>query len=345
MKQLQGSGVWFPAVRTGTGTDVFTERLVEGLRQKGIQADICWLPLHAEYAAWSVPALRPPDWAAVVHVNTWFHPRLLPRHLPVVATLHHAVHDPRVQPYKSLSRRLYHRHWMAPVERRLLERVDAAVAVSQFAARSARSALINTPFRVIHNGVDVSRFSPMQRSAQRHVFRLLYVGAWRRLKGVDLLEAVMRELGPCYELHYTGGGNTHRSPGSFPANMHDIGRLDEAGVIQAMREADALLFPSRSEGLGLVAIEAMACALPVIACNNSALPEVVQHGVTGLLVEVDNVTGLVDAARRLRADPRLRAALSDAARRRAVECFDVGGMIDAYVRTYEDVTGARRETS
>ena len=42
--------VWFPAVRAGTGTDVFTERLVEGLNKRGIRAEITWLPLRAEYA-------------------------------------------------------------------------------------------------------------------------------------------------------------------------------------------------------------------------------------------------------------------------------------------------------
>lgn len=41
--------VWFLAIRTGTGTDVFTERLVEGLRKRGIRAEITWLPLRAEY--------------------------------------------------------------------------------------------------------------------------------------------------------------------------------------------------------------------------------------------------------------------------------------------------------
>ena len=41
--------IWFPAIRTHTGTDVFTERLVEGLNKQGIKAEITWLPLRAEY--------------------------------------------------------------------------------------------------------------------------------------------------------------------------------------------------------------------------------------------------------------------------------------------------------
>src|SRR5690606_37236266 len=46
-------GVWFPAIRSGTGTDVFTERLAEGLESAGIRTAIDWMPLRAEYAPWT----------------------------------------------------------------------------------------------------------------------------------------------------------------------------------------------------------------------------------------------------------------------------------------------------
>ncbi len=52
--------IWFPTVRTGTGTDVFTERLVKGLNEQGIKAEITWLPLRAEYAPWTKPSSGPP---------------------------------------------------------------------------------------------------------------------------------------------------------------------------------------------------------------------------------------------------------------------------------------------
>ena len=54
--------IWFPAVRTGTGTDVFTERLVAGLIARGIRAEITWLPLRAEYALKRQPKARKLDW-------------------------------------------------------------------------------------------------------------------------------------------------------------------------------------------------------------------------------------------------------------------------------------------
>lgn len=86
--------VWFPAVRAHSGADVFTERLAEGLRARGIRAEITWLPLRAEYAPWSVPVPKPPAWANIVHTNSWLHPRFLPPSFPVITTLHSCVHDP-----------------------------------------------------------------------------------------------------------------------------------------------------------------------------------------------------------------------------------------------------------
>ena len=71
MNKNNEPAIWFPTVRTGTGTDVFTERLVEGLNQRGIRAEISWLPLRAEYAPWTVAVPKPPEWATVAHVNTW----------------------------------------------------------------------------------------------------------------------------------------------------------------------------------------------------------------------------------------------------------------------------------
>ncbi len=328
--------VWFPTIRAHTGTDVFTERLAEGLEKRGIRTAINWLPLRSEYAPWTVAIPPPPAWATLAHINTCMHTRFLPKHLPVVATLHHSVHAPALHGHKPLAQTLYHRHWIAPNERRVLRHANCVTAVSQFVADTAQQVLLNVPIRVIHNGVDTGLFVPgtNQRGTGRP-FKLLYVGSWIARKGVDLLAPIMRELGNSFELFYTGGPTAIAYKPHMPQNMHDIGRLQgDKAVVAAMQDADALLLPSRSEGFGLVAAEAMACGLPVIATDCSSIAEIVEDGMTGLLCPKDDIPAFVAAVRELAMDATLRARLVSAGRHRAISCFSSEAMLDKYVQAY-----------
>lgn len=335
--------VWFPTVRTGTGTDVFTERLVVGLRQRDIRAEITWLPLRAEYAPWTVPIPQPPESATVVHVNTWLHPRFLPANLPVVATIHHSMHHPDARAHKGLLRSLYHRHWIAPNERRVLRRANHVVAVSQFVANTAKQALVNVPMQVIYNGVDTETFRPGCRQRQPdEPFRLLYVGGWKALKGVDMLAPIMRELGNGFELRYTGGKAAERERPSMPHNMYDIGRLhDGAAVAAAMNDSDALLFPSRSEGFGLVVAEAMACGLPTVAARSTALIELIDDGETGFLCTPDDVMAFVNGVRSLAKNQECVTAMKNMARNQVMAKFSDQRVIFSYLELYQSLLSSR----
>lgn len=335
MSEQTAPAIWFPAVRTGTGTDVFTERLVAGLQARGLRAEITWLPLRAEYAPWTVPVPPLPAWATVCHINTWLHPRFIPEQLPVVATLHHAIHDPALRPYKGWLRAMYHKWWIAPIERRVLHRADRVVAVSRFVADMARRTLCDMPMQVIYNGIDTDLFRPGNRERQPgEPFRLLYVGSWMSRKGVDLLAPIMRELGDGFELHYTGGSAAEKDKAGMPHNMHDIGRLSLPQVVEAMQNADAFLFPSRSEGFGLVAAEAMACGLPVFATRSASLIEVLAEGRAGILCPPDDVGAFVAAAKALDLDTQGVGRLKQVARAWVVEQFSYDAMIESHIRLY-----------
>lgn len=336
-------GVWFPAIRTGTGTDVFTRRLCDGLNARGVRAHITWLPPRAEYLPHTVTVPDPPAWASVAHVNTWLHSRFLPETLPVVATVHHAIHDPDLRRYKGFLQGMYHRRWIVPIESRVMRRADQVVAVSGFAAQMARQTLHDANIKVVHNGVDVSHAADDRRGLVQHQpFRLLYVGAWRKMKGVDLLAPIMRELGDRFLLRYTGGPSARKSRAVMPSNTIDIGRLSGEQVKAAMTDADALLLPSRSEGFGLVAIEAMSCGLPVIAGDGTSLTELIVDGRTGILCARDDVTGFVSAVRRLADSAQLASSIASAAREVALSRFGLKSMVDAYVAIYRDVIRKER---
>lgn len=335
MSEQQEPAVWFPTVRTGSGSEVFTVRLVDELKNRGLRAEITWLPLRAEFAPWTVPIPGPPAWANVAHVNTWLHPRFLPKRMPVVATLHHSIHHPDLKPYKGRLRSVYHDRWIVPIERRTMCRASKVVAVSLFAAETARRTLVDRPIQVIHNGVDVKRFKPPIHRPRRRPFRLLYVGKWVPLKGVDLLAPIMRNLGDGFELHYTGGSVATSNHVERPSNMHDLGKLrGAAAVIEAMQDADAFLFPSRTEGFPLAAIEALACGLPIIATRGSSLEEAVEDGVSGLLCAQGDVAAMAAACRKLTSDPEACALMATAARARALRYFAMDQMVEAYIQVY-----------
>ncbi len=325
--------VWFPAVRCGSGTDVFTERLCQALNARGIRAEITWLPHRAEYAPWSVKAPKAPFWANVVHINSWLPRRFSPANLPLVVTLHSCVHDPALTPYKSYLQALYHRHWIMPIERANMARASCLVAVSHYTARQAERAFGVRNIEVIYNGIDRKCFRPVPRERPNRPFRLLYVGNWTKRKGVDLLAPILERLGDGFVLYYTADRQGRDRGYRLPPNCLCLGRLSGNELVRAYQEADALLFPSRLEGLPLTVMEAMACGLAVIAAACSSLPEVVQDGASGMLCPRDDVDAFAAACQRLAQDvvvwKRLRVGAGAQAARLA---FDA--MVDAYVDIY-----------
>ena len=108
-------------------------------------------------------------------------------------------------------------------------------------------------------------------------------------------------------------------------------------LIAAYQQADALLFPSRLEGLPLTVLEAQACGLPVIAARASSLPEVVEEGVTGLLCSQNDIQAFVDTARQLAGEFDLWLGMRTAARQRTENRFCLDAMVDRYSDLYRSI--------
>ena len=100
-----------------------------------------------------------------------------------------------------------------------------------------------------------------------------------------MLPIIMKELGDDFALYYTGGVAAKKDRASMPSNMDDLGKLDQQQVIKEMQKADAFLFPSRSEGLPLVVLEALACGLTTIAFQGTAVEEIIDHEINGYLAK------------------------------------------------------------
>jgi glycosyltransferase involved in cell wall biosynthesis len=211
------------------------------------------------------------------------------------------------------------------LERNLARWCDVVVCISGHEVRAA--AEIGIPAEKL---VQVSNGIP--REAPRTTLRLvgaqwpegkrrvLFVGRFDRQKGTDLLVAALAELQDsafCYLVGDTVLGDADQE--ALPANARATGWLSAAELQAYYHSADVLVAPSRWEGFGLTAAEAMRAGLPVIASRVGGLSEIVEDGVTGVLIPPDDKRALVNALRET-SDDRL-AAMGRAGRQRFLRHF------------------------
>ncbi|HUR17788.1 MAG TPA: glycosyltransferase family 1 protein [Acidimicrobiales bacterium] len=126
--------------------------------------------------------------------------------------------------------------------------------------------------------------------------------------------------------------------GNVEHEVEFLGHVEGPPLDELYRNATVVVFPSRLEGFGLPALEAMARGVPVIASNRTALPEVV--GDAGLLVDPDDAQELADRLAEVASDPDLRERLSAAGRRRADE-LSWDRAARSYIRLFERVAAGK----
>jgi glycosyltransferase involved in cell wall biosynthesis len=171
-----------------------------------------------------------------------------------------------------------------------------------------------------HRGIDTERFRPTLRDpAMRERlsgghpedFVALYVGRISKEKGIGHLREPLATM-PGVRLALVGGGPEFEQIRALYAGTPTVftGYLDGDDLVAAFASADALIFPSTNETFGLVALEAMACGLPVIATLSGGLVDILQDGVNGLIYDPHNLRTLADRVRQLQQSPALRAELS-----------------------------------
>jgi glycosyltransferase involved in cell wall biosynthesis len=111
--------------------------------------------------------------------------------------------------------------------------------------------------------------------------------------------------------------------------------IPHSELMQIVQAADMFIIASKFEGFGLAPAEAMALAKPVIATRVGGLTDLIEDGVSGLLVPPEDAASLADGIAQLMAKPALRERLGQAGRKRIETCFSVDVIADRYVRYYE----------
>lgn len=190
---------------------------------------------------------------------------------------------------------------------------------------------------VIHCGVDPGTFHP---AAQRPAgpLRIVAVGTLHEVKGqIHLIEACRRlvERGIDLRCRFIGDGpdrdglQARLDALGLSDQVTLAGRMTSDAVAAELAASDVLVAPSvptrggKREGIPVVLMEAMASGLPVVASRLSGIPELVTHGVSGLLVPPGDDAALADALGTLAADSDLRARLGAAGRDTVIREFDI----------------------
>ncbi len=224
------------------------------------------------------------------------------------------------------------------------------LAVSQAVADTLTAAgLPNEKIQVVPNGVALAAFDPPDTTdirAQYHIPNtaplIVAIGRLSHEKGFDLLLAafatVCNEL-PDAHLLIAGDGpelETLRALASeFNVACHFVGRVDN--VVPILRAADVVAVPSRQEGQGIVALEAMASRKPVVAAQVGGLAETIVPDITGLFFPPENVSALAENLTMLLQAPARCREMGLQGRRRVEQLYTLERMINNIATVYDNI--------
>ena len=258
----------------------------------------------------------------------------------LVVTFHNYYLDTEMLAAASPAQRVFYKSLMASAVRSSLSRAKWVTAVSRFTAdKVARHHDLGERLVLIRNGVDTGLFSPAERDTGQPV-RVLFAGNPTRRKGAGHLAALAEALPDDAVLQYTVGlRDSATGVVAESEKLVAIPRRTHEEMPELYRQADILFFPTRREGLSLVALEAMACGLPVVATRCSSMPELVDHGKGGFLFEMDNRSQMLDYLTRLVKDPGLRKEMGNYNREKVLEQFPMNKMVEGYRQIFSSCDG------
>ena len=267
--------------------------------------------------------------------------------LPSVITMHGG--DVYVNPAQGYD--FPTRWYVRPALRWTLRHAGALTAITDDCRQHAlRAGAPDESLHLVFNGTDLRRFSPSpDRSAVDPRFGPHMIFACRQLfprKGIRFLIEAAARIKPRFpDLKVVVAGDGFERPEliqlaetlGIGADVTFLGWVANSELPPYYRAAALSVIPSLEEGFGIPAAEAMGCETAVVASDAGGLPEVVEHGVTGLIVPRGDSAALADAMGVLLADPIRRAQMGRAGRERALRYFDWDRTAEQFERIYADV--------
>ncbi|WP_390592063.1 glycosyltransferase family 4 protein [Simiduia litorea] len=274
----------------------------------------------------------------IVHDNqclAWGLLDIQKRGLPVVATVHHPITrdlEIKLAAEDNWGMRLLIKRWhyFLKMQKRVVQKLNHIVTVSEQSRQDIAQAFERpvASINLMHNGIDTEVFKP-NPAINKQAYKIISTAsADQPLKGLRFLLQAIANLKTHYpeitltvigKLH--AGGDTEKLLQKLALEKHVnfISGITTAELVDQYNSAQVAVVPSLYEGFGLPAGEAMACALPLVATDGGAIPEVV--GDAALSVPAGDAMAITQALSQLFDKPALRQMLSEKARRRIEENF------------------------
>jgi len=238
-----------------------------------------------------------------------------------------------------------------PVTRYSIEQSDGVTAISNYLKqRTLQEFDIRHPIEVIYNFVNCDTYKRDPKAAERRgEFAgkderiLVHVSNFRPVKRIgDVIEIFDRVQKQVPSRLLLMGDGPERSRAEWLVNkkglrkkVEFLGKVDR--VNQKLSVADLMLMPSELESFGLAALEAMACEVPAVATSVGGVPEVIDHGISGFLAQVGDVSTMAQDAIAILSDEKRLREMGVRARWEAQSRFCATKIIPEYEQFYERV--------
>ncbi|WP_299976319.1 glycosyltransferase family 4 protein [uncultured Pseudoteredinibacter sp.] len=329
LEPTQGSPTIYSQVVSGSGVEVVHNYLAENLSNYTLNT------LSPKLGA--LPCLIPSykGNSDIIHTTAELGTRGFTASGKNLLSIHNYYYDERyLSSVRDIKRRLYYKHIARGANVAACKKADHIVTVSNFLADIIKQEINpKTEISVIHNGIDTQRFTKKKKNHEKP--RILFAGNPIARKGFDIFKAVATALSHKADFWATGGLQNHKQAHSD--HIRFIPKVPYSEMPTIFQESDILLFPSHREGFGLVVAEAMACGQAVVCSNNSALPELIDSDLGGLLVNSHEYKDWVKAVETLIDSSHLRQEFGNYNRHKAEQCFGLEKMLTEYQLVFQSL--------
>lgn len=320
------------------------DETVDGVKYRRLGARSPYAWSRITYAAAANRMLRSATYDAALFDFSGYTPLFMPAHRPTGIVLHHMTSPTAGARWGGIVSGM-----ISELEKSMLRRASRISATSDSSRDAANRISPSTPVEMVSAGVPEELFEIRRRPENF----LLYFGRLDIFhKGIDtLLEAIalIAKTRPTIELRIAGRGSSGEKIAAMveklgiQKNVRLLGAVSDSERNELLATAAVQLMPSRFEGFGLAAAEAMAAGVPLVAAAVGSLPEVVDAPRGGVLIPAEDARALAAATEKLLDDPYGRSTLSITARESARR-FSWTAVADAHLEFIKHVAAGGEST-